>query len=373
MSATMAESMPAGSLADRKTGVSPHTGSAWLLALPYAIGAMCVAFGVMSGDVSRSSGLLLGLALVATPLLIALAMGLAWRRGAADPALRVLQSVIAVTWTVLLYATTGRLHAAQLTVLVFVMALAVCFLPQRAAARICAYAFAAMSIAMFAMSRWQPAVYMPKVELFLWLMMAGDLPAVLLLGKQLFRLRSRMRAKRAELEAGVERLRELATRDALTGLPNRHFMFETFDHLARSSPAGEACAVVLIDLDHFKQVNDTWGHAAGDLTLRAFASLAAAQLRQVDVLSRWGGEEFLIVCPKTDAEGARISTARLRQALETLQVLGEAPDFRIRFSAGITEVAPSESLEAALARSDAALYAAKAAGRSRSEVALSAG
>jgi len=182
-----------------------------------------------------------------------------------------------------------------------------------------------------------------------------------------------MRAKRAELEAGVERLRELATRDALTGLPNRHFMFETFDHLARSSPAGEACAVVLIDLDHFKQVNDTWGHAAGDLTLRAFASLAAAQLRQVDVLSRWGGEEFLIVCPKTDAEGARISTARLRQALETLQVLGEAPDFRIRFSAGITEVAPSESLEAALARSDAALYAAKAAGRSRSEVALSAG
>jgi diguanylate cyclase len=205
------------------------------------------------------------------------------------------------------------------------------------------------------------------------LMAAADLTALLLIGLQLFRLRARMEAKRVELEAGVARLSELATRDDLTGLPNRHFVAETFEHLARGCRnSGEPCAVVLIDLDYFKQVNDTYGHAAGDQTLRAFALLASKHLRQVDVLSRWGGEEFLLVSPKTTAEGARISTARLRQALETIQVLSEAPAFHIRFSAGITEIAETESLEAALARSDIALYAAKEAGRNRSEVRLAA-
>jgi diguanylate cyclase (GGDEF)-like protein len=180
-----------------------------------------------------------------------------------------------------------------------------------------------------------------------------------------------MQAKRVELEAGVTRLRELATHDALTGLPNRHFMIEFFAELSRRrADNGETCAVVLIDLDHFKRVNDEHGHSAGDAALQAFARQALLELRQVDVLSRWGGEEFLVFCPKTTAEGARTSTARLREAFESLQVPGVAPGYRIQFSAGITEIDVSESLESALARSDAALYAAKAAGRGRSEVRL---
>ena len=351
--------------------VAPRATGAALIGLPYAIGALAVGFGGLTGDMDRYLGLLLAIGLMVTPLFTALAVRSAWAQRSADPALRLPQTLVAITWTVVLYATTGRLHAVQLAVLVLVVAMAVCYLRQRMAAMACAYAFATLGATMLTMARWQPEIYVPKIEAFYGLMMAADLPALLLIGLQLFRLRARMKAKRVELEAGVARLRELATRDDLTGLPNRHFVAETFEHLARGSTnSGESCAVVLIDLDHFKQVNDTYGHAAGDQALRTFARQASEQLRQVDVLSRWGGEEFLLVCPKTTAEGARISTARLREALETLQVLSEAPAFRIRFSAGITEIAAAESLEAALARSDTALYAAKEAGRNRSEVRL---
>lgn len=352
-------------------GPLPRATGAALIGLCYAVGAVAVGFAVLSGDMDRYLGLMLAIGLMATPLFTALALRSPWARRSADPALRMPLTLVAITWTVVLYATTGRLHALQLAVLVLVITIAVCYLQRRMAALACAYAFVTLGATMFALARWQPEVYVPKVQAFYGLMMAADLPAVLLIGLQLFRLRARMKARRVELECGVARLRELATRDELTGLPNRHFVAETFEHLASDSTnSGESCAVVLIDLDHFKQVNDTYGHAAGDQALRTFARQASEQLRQVDVLSRWGGEEFLLVCPKTTAEGARISTARLRQALEMIQVLSEAPAFRIRFSAGITEIAAAESLEATLARSDIALYEAKEAGRNRSEVRL---
>ncbi|MGC6401251.1 diguanylate cyclase domain-containing protein [Sphingomonas sp. FW199] len=166
---------------------------------------------------------------------------------------------------------------------------------------------------------------------------------------------------RAATSAG-ERMRELgeaANRDALTGLLNRRGFHALIDGAPGERPAG---TLALIDIDHFKAINDDHGHGAGDHVLRLFAQRLIAGLRRGDVIARWGGEEFLIFLPATTMGDARAIIDRLagESRMEPVAAIGGCA---ITFSAGLTPWVAGHPHEAAMLRVDAALYAAKRAGR----------
>jgi diguanylate cyclase (GGDEF)-like protein len=160
-------------------------------------------------------------------------------------------------------------------------------------------------------------------------------------------------------------LLRLANQDVLTGLPNRRRATELATE-ALSSAAAEhrAVTIALIDLDHFKSINDRYGHAIGDQVLKEFARRARKVLRTFDTLGRWGGEEFLLILPNTALDAAVPVIHRMRSATADIQLPQTAHGLQVSFSAGLaTRSKHVQSLNEIIASADAALYEAKNAGR----------
>jgi diguanylate cyclase (GGDEF)-like protein len=170
----------------------------------------------------------------------------------------------------------------------------------------------------------------------------------------------------ARLHAIVERQ---ALVDGLTGLANRRRSEEALAaELARAERFGEHVSLVLADLDWFKSINDRYGHPIGDAVLREFAAVLREQGREVDLPSRWGGEEFAIVLPGTDRDGALHAAERLREALEQRTILSNAGvPIEVTASFGVASYPEAPTQDALVAAADAALYAAKHAGKNRVE------
>ncbi len=168
-----------------------------------------------------------------------------------------------------------------------------------------------------------------------------------------------------------EALEAAAYTDALTGVANRrHFDEVAGRELDRATRLRDAVSLVVVDADHFKQVNDVHGHAAGDAVLAALARVLRQSAREVDLVARIGGEEFALLLPSTDLGGARATAERVRLAVEQLTVRHEGALLRVTVSAGVAERGPEvagqgEGVARLLARADAALYEAKARGRNR--------
>ena len=168
----------------------------------------------------------------------------------------------------------------------------------------------------------------------------------------------------------VVKLQHSSLRDALTGLFNRRALDEELDRTwQRHLRSHEPFAVLLVDIDHFKQINDTHGHAAGDRVLSSLAHLLQSHARGTDVVGRIGGEEFLVVLPNSNVNDAERFAERLRGLVEGQAVRAGAQSLRVTISVGIARVqADDVSVEAVLARADGALYRAKASGRNRVDV-----
>jgi diguanylate cyclase (GGDEF)-like protein/PAS domain S-box-containing protein len=171
-------------------------------------------------------------------------------------------------------------------------------------------------------------------------------------------------SQRKRLEAELIRL---ATTDALTGIANRRNFIEQLEkEMARIQRVAEPAAVLMLDLDHFKQVNDNHGHAAGDAVLQAFARAAQSTLRKIDLIGRLGGEEFAILLPETGLGAAHLFAERLRLHITTMSVENGGVSIQITVSIGLTEMTRADtSADAVLARADQALYQAKADGRNQ--------
>jgi len=180
------------------------------------------------------------------------------------------------------------------------------------------------------------------------------------------RLRSRLADSNRELQSAYQRIERLAMRDELTGAYNRRYLMEVLAREgARAERTGRPLCVCVLDADHFKSVNDTFGHAAGDAVLRTLPELLGAGMRTMDVVGRLGGEEFLLILPDTDVRGACVAAERARAAVARAEIAGLPPGRRITVTIGVAQVGSAESVHAALARADRALYAGKAAGRNR--------
>jgi len=170
-----------------------------------------------------------------------------------------------------------------------------------------------------------------------------------------------------DLKIAQVELERLAATDYLTGIANHRSFFEAGEReIQRARRYGHPLAVLMIDLDHFKQVNDTYGHAAGDRVLVETTAAIRRLLRDLDVFGRLGGEEFAILLPETDLTGSRTTAERLRAAIAEIAIDAENVSLKVTISVGITLLSPDDpGLDAVLKRADDAMYEAKRGGRNR--------
>jgi diguanylate cyclase (GGDEF)-like protein len=168
-----------------------------------------------------------------------------------------------------------------------------------------------------------------------------------------------------ELEQKNRDLEKLSITDRLTGLYNRRKLDEEIaEEYARAKRSHLPLSVIMMDIDRFKSVNDNLGHQAGDRVLSEFANILRRTIREVDLVGRWGGEEFMIQCPGTDLGGAVSLAEKLRETIAT-HVFEDGG--RMTGSFGVTDLRPNETLDEMIKRADDALYRAKKSGRNRVE------
>lgn len=183
-------------------------------------------------------------------------------------------------------------------------------------------------------------------------------------GEALARALAALEEKNAALERAHEHIVELSRTDSMTGLLNRRHFDETFSvEVDRARRQGTGLCAMMVDLDHFKSVNDRYGHGMGDRVLIAAAAALKAQSRPYDVVARYGGEEFIVLLPDTTLDGARACAERMRSAIAALAV--EGYPHPITASLGVAALAEGEARHQLQSRTDAALYRAKDGGRNR--------
>ena len=177
-------------------------------------------------------------------------------------------------------------------------------------------------------------------------------------------MRQALSDQRDQLQRLMRQAQEQATRDELTSLINRRHLSELATQaLSRHQRSGTPLSVAVLDLDHFKRVNDDCGHHIGDEVLQSMARLLADTLRATDLLARWGGEEFVALLPDATAADAKVVIDRFLHTLSETMVSSSLPLLRLTCSAGVTQWQPGEPLNTLVERADRALYAAKANGR----------
>jgi diguanylate cyclase len=345
-----------------------------LLALVgYGLLALCQAVEVKWGliddtESDRLMAVALGGALLFF-LLVRSGVSLRWR----DPSLTLPQIAFALamaTWT---YAITGPARGVLLALAMLALLFGMFKLSVRQSTGLALASFTSLAGVMVWRSQTLPEVYDPRVEAVHMAFSLVILAGVTVLLVSMARLRRRLTDQRSELREALERIRLLATRDELTGLPNRRALLAALSvESSRQARTGTPLALVLIDIDFFKHINDRHGHPTGDAVLQRFAERLSSDLRAADMMARWGGEEFLLMLPDTSLDDALCCMRRMRDNLRRTPLLDGTPPhppLQPTFSAGVSLCRGPVDAERAIDRADQALYRAKAAGRDRIEAA----
>jgi diguanylate cyclase (GGDEF)-like protein len=199
---------------------------------------------------------------------------------------------------------------------------------------------------------------------------AAEVEELTRLNNELDALQKELTRKNAELEALNVEIQRLAETDALTGLLNRRgFFFAAERDFLRARRYGQVFAIIMIDIDHFKAINDRWGHRVGDQALAGLAAILKKTVRDSDLLARYGGEEFILIAVNDDASQAEPATERIRKAVEAAEIPSDAGPLRLTVSLGVGAFeTESSSLDEVIGQADQALYLAKNSGRNRVEL-----
>jgi diguanylate cyclase (GGDEF)-like protein len=218
-------------------------------------------------------------------------------------------------------------------------------------------------------------IYRPQgVNFHIEYLQLGVLALVLMafsvIGGYISSLRQNLSISKSEQAKSIAIIREMAIRDELTGLFNRRHVLEFLDYEKnRSLRGGGIFCLAMLDIDHFKNVNDIYGHLVGDAVLQAVATTMKTTMRNTEYCARYGGEEFLIVLTQTGINGALIGAERVRTNIEKIPFPNIGSDFKITVSIGLSEYRMREGVDDIIARADEALYRAKNGGRNRVETA----
>jgi diguanylate cyclase (GGDEF)-like protein len=287
-------------------------------------------------------------------------------RLSSEPSLSAPQMVYAMGCTAWAYALAGPLRSALLCLMPLILCFGIFALKPRSARSLSYFGITLMGAVMAWLVAVDPQGHEPLHEAANWVFVAASMAMIHVLSGRLGRMRARLNEQKAELTQALERIQLLATRDTLTGLLNRRAVQEELQNaVAHAQRHGRPLVVAMADLDHFKQINDSFGHQVGDRVLQAFARAAERELRSTDRVARWGGEEFLFMLPDTDEAQARICLDRLRVSYLHVPVAGVPRGHRLSFSAGVALCTSAAEIDAAIERADRALYSAKQAGRGR--------
>ena len=289
-----------------------------------------------------------------------------WSQRLRDPSMTRLQMISALAAGAMAYPMAGELRMLALPMMMLILAFGMFELRGRVVTAMAWAGLAMLAAAMlFSHGVW-PRRYTPAQELATAIMALASFSAMAVLTGRLSRIRQRLTQQREQLNEALAHNADLASRDVLTGLHNRrHGEQQLLLALQRQQRQGTPLARAMIDLDHFKSINDRHGHAVGDAVLQAFARAAQPVLRGTDLLVRWGGEEFLLILETDSPEAASVALQRLREAVQGCTVPAEGQALGFRFSAGLVQARRGEDAETLLRRADAALYAAKQQGRDR--------
>ena len=167
-----------------------------------------------------------------------------------------------------------------------------------------------------------------------------------------------------ELKNAMKRIEDLASHDELTGLYNRRYLMRTLElEKKRADRTGQFFSIIMLDIDHFKRINDTFGHSKGDDVLKDLANVLSESMRETDICARYGGEEFMVILEHTSTASAQICAERSRQLIAAKKFTGFEEHFLVTVSLGFTEYQPNEELSQMISRADEALYRAKSSGR----------
>ncbi len=277
------------------------------------------------------------------------------------------QSMWAIACIVGAYGALGPMRAVTLPILVVVLVFGGFSASPRQLRTMTVFAVALLCLTICWKATTDAARYPPLQELTHFVIGTAMLLTVSYLCSLLSRLRKQLKVRTRELADALERIQDIAGHDELTRLINRRQMLEVLAHeSARRDRSGDSLCLALIDIDHFKAVNDSRGHAVGDLVLKEFAARALMAVRRSDILARWGGEEFLLLLPSTSLELALDVLERMRaQVVETAVAGDDGTRPAVTFSAGLVESPAGESVAAAIEIADKAMYRAKREGRDR--------
>lgn len=287
-----------------------------------------------------------------------------------DPSMTLPQVALALFWVLIIIGGSHVDRSLMMVVYIVVMLFGIFRLDQRDFLMLTAAALVGYAVVVTAdLVRRGVDVHLFE-EAVRFLVLASCLLWCTFFGSHVAQLRARLRRQNEELQRHVKNAERIADRDHLTWAYNRRYIMNRLEEeCARSEHRNAPFAIVIFDLDHFKSINDRYGHIAGDRVLKKFSEIARRELRSADVISpgrransfgRFGGEEFIALLPETGLDGARLCTRRLQTALSTEQF---ESNIRVTFSAGIAIHRHGESIEQTLHRADDALYRAKRAGR----------
>ncbi|AXK72197.1 GGDEF domain-containing protein [Lysobacter sp. TY2-98] len=289
-----------------------------------------------------------------------------WSARLKDPSLTVVQLLFAVACSASAYRVAGAGHGAPLLMVSVVLMFGMFGLRAVQAWLIGGYSVLAFGLAMYSGVRARPDIYDPRVQLAYFICLILFVCGLTAVSQRVSAMRDRLRAQRAELAAALERISLLATSDDLTGLLNRRAMSELLEReRQRSDRAGHAWCVAILDIDHFKRINDVHGHAAGDEALRVVARVCTKAMRSCDAVARWGGEEFVLLFRDVDPAHAVDAAERIRASVAASPVSFGAATFGLTASIGVATHQRGDEIAQTLSRADRALYMAKVAGRDR--------
>lgn len=290
-------------------------------------------------------------------------------RRLSDPSLTVPQMVWTITSGAVAYVLAGEARGLVPSVLAMILFFGTFGLGTRQVIGVGVYALLSFGVATAVAAHLNP-LGLGVIEIAYGLMVFIVLSGCIALNLRIQAIRERLRSQRTALEQALAENRELATRDTLTALLNRRAMMDLMLlEQRRTLRTNRPLLLAQLDIDHFKRINDTLGHAAGDRALQQFAVTVKACVRDTDVLSRWGGEEFVLMLSETTREQGEALLERVRQSVAAMAVPDTDPPAHFTASIGLAEFLPGETIDQTLARADEALYRAKSGGRNRVEVA----
>ncbi|WP_415754664.1 diguanylate cyclase domain-containing protein [Pseudomonas leptonychotis] len=338
----------------------------------YALTGLLCWIGVSAGLLHASPLTALSItALAALSQLLFLGLFLSrFNLRAADPSLTEPQVLVALAWLTVLLSLFSEGRGSMLVIYLLILLFGVFQLPPRVFARCSLFAFFGFA-GLNLYEAYTLQLSAPRVALMQTCVLAMVLVWLCLFASYAQAMRQRMRQRRFALQAHQDTLRgmmrqleDLAATDELTGLCNRRNFLRLASRALAELRSGGQHGLALLDLDHFKRINDVHGHAAGDRVLQTFASVARACLRDGDVVARYGGEEFVLLLPNTDADQFSACCERLREAFNRSEPLG-VKVASLSVSIGMTLLTVHDDLDEALQRADQALYQAKRDGRNR--------